>query len=498
MSTTTASSNDPDLRRGRLSAVNLMFLVLAAAAPLAGVVAAIPLVIGLGVGDGAPGMYVLMMVILTCFAVAYTTFSRHVLKPGAFYSYITLGLGPWVGVASATVAALSYLFLFVGVVGITSSFASSIVASLFALKLPPVVFAVLLLVVVTWSGRRGVDLNARVLGVVFSIEILIILALDGAILVTEGFGAFSLSAFDPSNVFTGAPGVAFAFVASAFIGFEATAIYSREAKDPLKTVPRATYGAVALLTILFVLTSWALIAGNGGTAAGDNASADPGGFVFATTAQYLGGPAEIAMKVLFLSSYVACAIGILNSGARYIYSLSRDGLLPRALGRAHPRHGSPHVAVAVSVAFTALVLAIGFIAGLDPYLVVGVATTGLATVGIVLLQVLVSAAAIAYFWRRPERHIWKTILAPIIASVGMLVGLILIIWNWNFIGMTTSPVFNLLPWVLVVAAIAAVVYLARLRRHQPDRFGQFTQGGTLASVPEEGDPTRPDRRQPTV
>ncbi|VXB08861.1 APC family permease [Aeromicrobium sp. 9AM] len=472
-----------DLRPNQLSTSNLIYLVLAAAAPLAGVVAAVPLVVS-GVGIGAPGMYLAMGVILACFAVGYATMGRHVLRPGAFYAYITLGIGTLPGMASAAIAAVSYVLCYIGTVAITSAFASNIIEDHTGRRISWILLGAILLAFVSLAARRGIQVSARILTVVFSFEILIVLLLDLVILIRQGFGAFSLSSFSPENILDGSPGFAFAFAAVSFVGFEATAIYSRETKDPDRTVPRATYGAVALVATFYVLAAWSLVAANGGEKSGDVAGADPGAFTFDTMDRFIGSGATTVMNLLFLTSYVACAIGTHNNGARYVYSLARDRMLPRMLGKAHPDHASPYVSSDFITGATALILMIGFATSLDPFLVIGVATVGLTGVGILLLQTLVCISAIFYFWSRPERHWAKTIVFPALGAIGMSFGLVLVISNWEFIGRTPSSILNALPWLMVVSAVAAIAYGLHLKRSAPQLYAAFGRSS------EPTDPTR--------
>ena len=50
------------------------------------------------------------------------------------------------------------------------------------------------------------------------------------------------------------------------------------------------------------------------------------------------------MSYLIITGSFACGMAFHNTTARYLYSLGREGLLPRALGRTHPRWKSPHIA----------------------------------------------------------------------------------------------------------------------------------------------------------
>ena len=90
-----------------------------------------------------------------------------------------------------------------------------------------------------------------------------ILIFDGVVFATggaEGMSArpFTLSAFQTSSV-----GIAFLFAATCFLGFEATAIFRDEVRNPNKTIPRATYSAVLLIGLFYVFASWMIITAYG-------------------------------------------------------------------------------------------------------------------------------------------------------------------------------------------------------------------------------------------
>ena len=67
------------------------------------------------------------------------------------------------------------------------------------------------------------------------------------------------ASFSPAAVLAGAPGVALMFAVASMFGFESTAIYSGEAKDPKRTVARATYLSVAVIAIFFSFVSWMFV-----------------------------------------------------------------------------------------------------------------------------------------------------------------------------------------------------------------------------------------------
>jgi hypothetical protein len=76
----------PGLARGTLGPAHIVFMIMAAVAPAGGVVAILPLAIALGVGVGTPGMFVVVGLVLTLFAVGFTRMVPYVRNAGAFFA----------------------------------------------------------------------------------------------------------------------------------------------------------------------------------------------------------------------------------------------------------------------------------------------------------------------------------------------------------------------------------------------------------------------------
>jgi amino acid transporter len=460
-------TGDTRLRAGSISTVPLIFLVLAAAAPMVAVVSTVPLVIGFGVGVGTPGIFLICGITLVCFAAGYAAMSRHISNAGAFYAYIARGLGVRLGLASAYIALVAYTAIFCTVVAFFAYFAHSILDAEIGLALPWQLWAAILLVAVGTLGYNRVDLNARVLSIVFSLEILLLLVFSVVVLFDQGPGAFSFESFNPSNVFSGAPGVAFAFAFAVFIGFEATAIFAEEAKDPKRTVPRATYGAVILISTFYMITSWAMISGASDPVGG--ASGDPANFAFDQIRHYLGSFGYHAAQILVLTSFAGCALGIHNAASRYFFALGRDGVLPRALGETN-RHRSPGIATITQISIAAIIIAIFAIAGADPYLTLGTSMAALASLGILFLQMMVCLAVIGFFRRRDDGTIWSSIVAPTLGALGMAGAIVLILVNYDLVGHTSSEFLNHIPWLLVVVGIGGLAYGTYLKVSRPRKY----------------------------
>jgi amino acid transporter len=103
--------------RAELTTPKVVFIVVAMAAPLAAVVGTIPLGFLLGNGAGLPAAYVMAAVTLLLFAFGYAAMARRVVNTGAFYTYISRGLGKGAGVVAGLVAVIAYNAQTIGIVG---------------------------------------------------------------------------------------------------------------------------------------------------------------------------------------------------------------------------------------------------------------------------------------------------------------------------------------------------------------------------------------------
>ncbi len=464
------------LRANQLGVGGIVFMVLAAAGPLAAMFVGVAASIGEGNGIGTPGVYVLAGLTLALFAVGYVAMSRHVVNAGAFYAYVTRGLGRPAGFATAAVALLAYNAYVIALLVFVGLFAHESALSTLHVDLPWQAWSVIAFALLCALAYFQIELSAKVLGVLLACEFLVLATLDVAVLLDQGPGAFTLQSFAPSHVFAGALGVSIIYAFSSFTGFEATAIYGEEARNPRRTVPRATYLAVAIISAFYVLTTWSLVAAYGADHAVAAAQADPEGFVFAANARYVGGFTDDAMSLLICTSLFAALLAFHNATARYMFALARDHVLPRALTRTHPRHGSPYVASAVQLTITATFVAVAAIAGL-PEADIAAGFLGLGAVCILLLQALASVSVVGFFRGHPERDVWRTLVAPSLAAVALSAAIVLAIVHYPALTGTESPVMNHLWWAIPVVLAAGAAVAVRTRRTRPDVYAAFGHGG---------------------
>lgn len=247
-------------------------------------------------------------------------------------------------------------------------------------------------------GYRQVDLSVKVLSILVSLEFLIVLILDAAILIKGGQGGtapFTAAPFTWASFTTGSVAIALLFNFASFIGFEATTIYSEEAREPKRTVPRATYVAVLTIGVFYTVTTYLMVEGQGAAGLQEylgGLQPDPTAFLFALGATYIGAALTTVMSLLFISSVFAALLAFHNAVARYLYALGREGLVPARLGRTHTKHLSPHIGSLSQSILAFVVVLIFVITRQDPVLALFTWLTQLGTLAIIVLMALASFA----------------------------------------------------------------------------------------------------------
>ncbi|MGN6425926.1 MAG: APC family permease [Leifsonia sp.] len=470
------------LGAGRLGIWGIVFFVISAAAPLTVVVSAGPTSLRMG-GIGAPGAMLTCGLVLILFAMGFTAMSRYVTNTGAFYAYAARGLGKPAGIGTALVTVFAYGFLCVCFYGFVGFFAQSTFAALLHIDLPWGVYSVVAALVVALLGYRRIDVGAKVLGVLLTLEVAILLVLAVAVLAQGGPEPVSFASFDPGNVFFAAgAGSLFVVGFGAYLGFEGTAIYAEEAKRPERTVPVATYIAVAFLALFYAFTFWVLTVAFGVDGVLSLARGDAfQDMVFTAGGQFLGEWATVAMQVLIVTSFFACLLAFHNACARYLYSLGREGLLPRALGRTHRNTQSPYVASLVLSAVCLVAVLVCVVAGADPFLGLAIWAYATGVAGLVFAQGVAAVSVVGFFARDRRGHsVWRVIVAPALGALGLIVGFILIATNFEIVTGMEGPVNAVLLLPTPILFVGGIVGGLALKRAKPARYAALTTMATGA------------------
>ena len=466
------------LARRHLSTTALVFMIIAASAPLTVLAGGVPTSFAVSGLLGVPMGYLILGLILAVFAIGYGAMSGHVQNAGAFYAYVAEGLGNRQGIAAAILALVSYNMMQVGLYGLFGFSLATLLTGLAGITVPWWLAALAGWVIVGVLGVNSVDLSAKVLGVLVAFEFLVVGVVSVLALVAapEGIG---LQTLDPQNFFTPGIGVLLAFGIAAFMGFESGAIYSEETKNPRKTVARATYIAVAVIAVFYMFSSWAFSVGVGASNIVSSSQELGPDLVFVWLAERSTLLADVA-NVLFITSLLAALVAFHNGAARYFFALGRTGVLPRKLGLTSPRSGAPFAGSLAQSCVAIVVIVVFAIAGADsplgdlfPVLTLFTWLTNAAAFGLVFLLAVTSIAVVAWFSRNHHGHgVGARVVAPVLSALGLLTVAALILVNFDLmIGAEgPSPLVVIMPGIIIGSGVVGLIWGEVLRRTRPDVY----------------------------
>lgn len=454
------------LKPKSLGVSDIVFFVIAAAAPLGATLGAGPVVFAMG-GAGAPGIYLIASLVLLLFAIGFAAMSRHVISAGGFAELVTHGLGRAAGNAAGGIALLAYIAMLTGIYGQFAAFGADLALSMAGWHLDWRVIALLIIGLIGIFGYMDVKVSAKVLGVLMIFEILILVIFDIAVFAQTDAKNFSWNGFMPSQIFTPGLGVALMFAFCCFVGFESTTIYGEEAKDPSRTVPLATYVAIAIIGIFYTLTTWCLGLAYANSDVQNVAGADMINFVFNANTKYVGALSTEIMKVLVVTSVFAVLLSFHNALSRYLFALARSSFLPRKLSQVHPKHASPHVAsVALSIT-TVIAVGVFMLTNADPIQHLYLWMVGLGTLAVLALQTLGAAAVVGFTFKTNKCSKWQGVIAPTLGGCGLATAVVLAVANFDELTGAKEGIATLLPWLVVIAALLGVINGFRAKRDIP-------------------------------
>lgn len=466
MSHTDARSvSSPGLMPGQLGTADIIFMILACAAPLGVLGGLVPLAFAFGNGVGTPGTMLLICLVMLIFAVGYVRMIPHVRNAGAFYAYIATSLNKQVGVAAAYVAIIAYICAATSTLGAMAFFSMDFVQEVFGVATRWELWAAISVGLIAFLSYRKITMAAKVLAVLLILEVVFILVLDVLILYHVGWPGLDFSSFTPAAILAPGFGISIIYAINGVVGFEATAIYREEAKNSLVTVPRATYGAILILGTFYVFSSWCLVLSVTPEKLQAVAAADPGRLLTGMGDQYLGEWGRNALNLLVVTSLFAAALGFANNIARYFFAVARDGLIPAVFGKVHPKHGSPYIACLALTSIFVVVIGSFSLAGLDPLLNLATSLSSMGAVGLMCLLTTTSFSMCVFFARRGEYSL-ATIVAPLVAGVLLAAATFLSLKNYSALTGTDSVLVNNLPFLFLLVVIAGYSHGSWLKRNR--------------------------------
>jgi amino acid transporter len=290
------------------------------------------------------------------------------------------------------------------------------------------------------------------------------IAILGAIIWAHKGFALDMSQLTLQGVTPGQIAMGLVLVMFAFSGFESATSLGDEARQPLKTIPKAVMGSAILAGLLFIAMTYIEVLGFSGTGTSITDSEAPLGFL----AQQLGlAPLGEAIAFGALFSFFACILGSINPAARVFFTMARHGLFPSSLGAAHAANRTPHIAVTMCSLVLFLVPAAMSLFHVKLFDSMGY-LGAIASYGFITVYVLISIAAPLYLRRIRQFRYRDGVVA--ILSVGFMA--IPVLGSIGIPGSTMFPVpappYDAFPYLFLMYLVVTCGWFVVQRLRSPE------------------------------
>lgn len=388
---------------------------------------------------------------------------------GSIYTYIARTFGPVHGFMGGWIYMFAVLCLTMAILAGVAGWTSGFLADFVGLNVHWLIVLVIELAVLFLLTYYDIRYSTRTQLTIVTISVLVVLALALTIIFQGGAEGNTIAPFLPGSAGS-LGGLAFGLVFGMLLytGYESAAVLAEEAKDK-SAIPLAVIGSATLATVFYVIVTYAYAIGFGATNA-DAWAADEA-VLFTMGAMYWG---EWSIPLLFALAIVdafAVAMACLNTVARVVYAMARDGALPRALGRTQATYQTPHMANGAVLALGLLVALLfipiaGGIAG-SWELQFGF-LAGMGAIAVEIIYVYIAVAALFYFRRvmKDNFSVFKHVVVPIIAIVApaaALYGSLL----------PQGGLLNYMPYVVLVWIVLGLIMIIRMRASQPEMVAKL-------------------------
>ena len=447
------SKENYGLHAGVLGPLETLAQSVSAMAPSTSPSLTIPLVFALA-GNATWFVYLLATGATLLVGFCVSRFAQLSASPGSLYSYAADTLPPVFGVAAAWGLLLAYIATGASVAGGALYYAGLLSQQFFHWTPPALVTLAVVCMVAGWIAYKDVKLSAELMLWIEVGSVSLILMVLTVLVFRFGF-QFDLDQFKLKGVTLSALGPALVLSMFSFVGFESATTLGGEAREPLKTIPRAVLQCAILAGVFFMLCSYSEVLGFKGESSKLSDSTSPL-HLLATKAGI--SPLGVAIDFGAFVSMFACVLACTTAAARVLLRMAHGGLLPAALERTNRKHGTPGTAIALSAGIMLVstwALALRGVQGSDMYDWLG----SLSVFGFLTAYALV-AGALPFARRALGRH------SHTVAAVSVLTVVVLILIVVFDLRSATDENHARIPWIYL-GYIAAGLALYLVRRKQP-------------------------------
>lgn len=439
------------LHKGVLGPMETLAQSVSAMAPSTSASLTIPLVFALA-GNGTWFVYLLALGATLLVGFCVSRFARLSASPGSLYSYTANTLPPFFGVTAAWGLLLAYLATGASVAGGTLYYAVLLCQQFLHWSPPALPTLVVACALAAWIAYRDVKLSAELMLWLEAISIGFVLIVLAVLLFRFGFH-FDLDQFRLKGVSLFALGPALVLSMFSFVGFESATTLGGEAREPLRTIPRAVVQCAILAGVFFMLCSYSEVLGFRGESGQLSESTSP---LHHLAAKAGISPLGVAIDFGAGISMFACVLACITASARVLMRMAHGGLLPAALKNTGRRHATPGAAIALSAALMLVAtsgLALRGVSGSDMYDWLG----SLSVFGFLTAYALV-AIALPFARHALGQHSHRV---AILSVLTVMVMILIVIFDLRS---ATDENHARIPWIYLAYIAAGLAWYALRRK----------------------------------
>ncbi len=404
-------------------------------------------------GDWSWLSYALGTVMLLFVAMNLNQFARRSTSAGSMYAYTCRGLG----LTAGGIAGWSLIWAYLGIsmAGVTGfSIFSEKLLEMVGLSAPPIVRFAFCVAIAWYCAWKNVQLSALMMLILEGASMALITVLC---LITLGQHGFAVDTAQFSGKLPmSSLGLGVVVAIFSLVGFECATAFGDEAKNPLKTIPRAVSLSLVVSGVFFVFVTYTMVqATRGHTPSLDQLDAPLN--VMATLAHMpiLQAPLSAAAMVSFFALCLSC----LNAGGRVIFAMGRYGLFHASTATAHAANETPHVGVSIMAVIVMLVPSVLVLKGFGPLDIFGYVGT-LAAFGFLVPYALITVAAPVYL-----KKLGQCTPKDIVVCAASLI--LLVIPTVGSVYPVPAPPVNMFPYMFLAYLAVGVVWIVSFYRRKP-------------------------------
>ncbi len=455
----TATGSAPSLRTNATGLVGAVIMSAALMGPAVSVYFN-PQVAAANAGVATPFVFALGLVVMLIVANGVMEMARVLPSAGAFYTYVSRGIGARSGFVTGALMFAAYALLVPAEIALVGIYTHDVLAD-YGINVHWALISAVAVGLLVFLSLEGITGSLRTALVLFTAEVVVILVLSGVVLAKGGAHGLTLAPFNPSNSTKGLSGIALGMVFAilSFVGFEAAATLGEEVRDPRRNVPRGMFFALLFVGAIYLFCTYSEMVGFG---AGGVQKLVGDAAPFTTLASVYAPWLKLLVGLAGVSSIFAVTMNTNNGIVRIIFAMSREGMLTSSLARVHPVHRTPTTAIWVQAVFTVvLTFGVGSLVGpFNAYIYLG----SILTLAIIPVYMLTNLACMRHFAGAglAQRSIVRHVLLPI---AGIL---LLLIPIYGQVYPVPAAPLRYFPYLVLIYIAAAAVWATALKRSRPE------------------------------